>query len=77
MPKSLDEIHPGEILLKEFVEPIGLTLDQLAASLGWPLSLMNDFIQGSQSMTDDMAGSLGQFFSMDAQFWLQFAERLR
>lgn len=69
MSKALDEIHPGEILLKEFMEPRAMTPQQLASSLGWPVSRMTDLLQGSQSITDDIALSLGQFFNTDAQFW--------
>lgn len=67
--KALDAIRPGEILLKEFMEPNSISPQQIAASLGLPIDCMTDILQGSQSMTEEMAAELGLFFKMDPQFW--------
>lgn len=64
------EIVPGEILLKEFILPRGLTVEQVAGSLGLPLSRMMDLVHGSHPITNDIAVHLGSFFDMDAGFWL-------
>jgi len=68
--EKLDEIHPGEILLKEFIEPCGITPEQLAASIGLPYKRMNALVQGSQPVTEDIARSLGLFFNMESSFWI-------
>lgn len=65
----MTEISSGEILLKEFCEPKGITLEQLAAHIGLPPHRMNDLAQGIQPITDDIALSLGLFFNMEAGFW--------
>lgn len=67
--KTLDAIRPGEILLKEFIEPSAITLQQIASSHGWPMNLVTAAIDGSQVITDDIATGLGRFFSMEPQFW--------
>jgi addiction module HigA family antidote len=67
--KTLDTIRPGEILLKEFIEPNAITLQQIASSLGWSLSLITAVVDGSQPITDDIATGLGRFFSVEPQFW--------
>ena len=67
---KLDEIHLGEILLKEFIEPSGITPEQLAASIGLPYDRMHALVQGSQPVTEDIALGLGQFFKMRSSFWI-------
>jgi addiction module HigA family antidote len=69
MMKALDAIRPGEILLKEFMEPNSISPQQIAISLGWPINRMTDLVQGSQPITEDIALGLGLFFKIDAQFW--------
>jgi len=68
--EKLDEIHPGEILLKEFIEPSGITPKQLAASMGLPFQSMRALVQGSQPVTEDIALGLGRFFKMESSFWI-------
>ncbi|HEY8100325.1 MAG TPA: HigA family addiction module antitoxin [Burkholderiaceae bacterium] len=69
MNKSLDEIHPAEILTKEFLAPRGITPEQLVVMLGWPESYLVELLSESLAITDDIALSLGLFFNMDAKFW--------
>lgn len=69
-PAFTKEIHPGEILLKEFIEPRNLTPEQLAADLDWPPSRMAALLQGIQPISAEIALSLGLFFNMEAKFWL-------
>jgi len=68
--KLLDEIHPGEILLEEFMNPMGITARQLAADIDVPPSRISDIVNAARPITADTALRLGLFFSMDPRFWL-------
>ncbi|OWQ85730.1 addiction module antidote protein, HigA family [Roseateles aquatilis] len=70
MAKLLDEIHPGEILLEEFMKPMKLTARQLAADIDVPPSRVSDLVNCQRPITVDTAMRLGLFFSMDPRFWL-------
>lgn len=70
MAKLLEEIHPGEILLEEFMKPMKLTARQLAADIDVPPSRVSDLVNGQRPITVDTAMRLGLFFSMDPRFWL-------
>ena len=63
-------IHPGEILLTEFMEPLGLTAYRLAKEIGVPLPRIYDIVRGKRSISADTALRLGVFFGLPAQFWL-------
>ena len=67
---SLNEIHPGEILLEEFMKPMGITARQLSSDMDVPPSRISDIVNGTRSITADTALQLGLFFSMDARFGL-------
>ena len=68
--KLLDEIHPGEILLEDFMKPMGITSRQLAADIDVSPSLISEIIHGTRPITADTALRLGLFFSMEPRFWL-------
>ena len=70
MTKLLDEIHPGEILLEDFMKPMGITARQLAADIDVSPSRISEIIHGTRSITADTALRLGIFFTMDPRFWL-------
>lgn len=70
MSKPLDEIHPGEILLEEFMKPLGITARQLSADIDVPPSRISEIIHGHRPITTDTAVRLGIFFSMEPEFWL-------
>jgi antitoxin HigA-1 len=63
-------IHPGEILLTEFVEPMGLTSYRLAKELGVPLPRVYDIVKGKRAISADTALRLGAFFGLPPQFWM-------
>ena len=67
MTKLLDEIHPGEILLEEFMKPMGITARQLASDLDVPPSRISEIVHGSRPITVDTAMRLGIFFTMEAR----------
>ncbi len=70
MAELLDEIHPGEVLLEDFMKPMGITSRQLAADIDVPPSRISDIVRGQRPITVDTAMRLGLFFRMDARFWL-------
>ena len=63
-------IHPGDILLTEFLEPMGLTPYRLAKEIGVPLPRVNDIVRGKRGISADTALRFGVFFGLPAQFWL-------
>jgi len=68
--QQLDEIHPGEILLEEFMKPMNTSINQLTEALDLPLSQINAIINGKLPIAMDVALRLGKFYSMDPKFWL-------
>jgi antitoxin HigA-1 len=67
---KLSAIHPGEVLLEEFLKPINLSQNQLALALRVPARRINEIIQGKRRITADTALRLGYYFNMSARFWL-------
>lgn len=63
-------IHPGEILLTEFMEPLGLTAYRLAKELRVPAPRVGDIVRGKRAISADTALRLGIYFCLPAQFWL-------
>ena len=70
MTKLLDEIHPGEILLEDFMKPMDITARQLAADIDVSPSRISEIVNGTRPITADTALRLGLFFSMEPRFWL-------
>jgi addiction module HigA family antidote len=70
MFELLDEIHPGEILLDDFMKPMGISARQLAADIDVSPSRISELVHGSRPITADTALRLGLFFSMEPRFWL-------
>jgi antitoxin HigA-1 len=68
--KLLDEIHPGEILLEDFMKPMSITARQLAADMDVPPSRISDIVRGQRPISADTALRLGLFFSMEPRYWL-------
>ena len=66
----LKDIHPGEILLEEFMKPMGITARQLSSDMDVPPSRISDIVNGARPISADTALRLGLFFTMDARFWL-------
>lgn len=63
-------IHPGEILLTEFMQPMGLTAYRIAKEIGVTLPRVNDIVRGKRAISADTALRFGVFFGLPAQFWL-------
>jgi len=70
MTKLLDEIHPGEILLEEFMKPMGITARQLASDIDVSPSRISEIVNGMRPISVDTALRLGIFFSMEPRFWI-------
>jgi addiction module HigA family antidote len=70
MPDRLVEIHPGEILLEDFMKPMGISARQLAADIDVSPSRISEVVNGHRPITADTALRLGLFFSMEPRFWL-------
>lgn len=70
MAKLLTEIHPGEILLEDFMKPLGITARQLSADIDVPPSRVSEIVNGNRPITPDTALRLGLFFSMEPRFWM-------
>jgi len=68
--KKLAPVHPGEILQKEFLEPLGLSQNRLALALHVPARRINEIVLGKRAVTADTALRLARYFKMSPQFWL-------
>lgn len=70
MSKLLDEIHPGEILLEDFMKPMGITARKLSADIDVSPSRISEIVNGARPITADTALRLGIYFGMEPRFWL-------
>ena len=67
--QKLDPIHPGEILLEEFMRPMGVTTNQLARELDVPAGRISAITNGKRAITADTALRLGRYFGVSAETW--------
>ena len=63
-------VHPGEILLEEFLKPMGISQNRIALDIRVPPRRINEIVHGKRRITADTALRLGRYFGMSAQFWL-------
>ena len=70
LPKNRPPSHPGEMLLKEFLTPSGITQLELARHLGWTYARLNEIINGRRGITADSALALGDALGTGPEFWL-------
>jgi addiction module HigA family antidote len=68
--KAHPSIHPGEILMKDFPEPMGVTQYRLAKSMNVPQRRIGEIVHGKRAITADTALRLGHAFGIEPQFWL-------
>jgi addiction module HigA family antidote len=73
--KKLSPIHPGEILLEEFLEPMGISQYRLAKDISVPPRRINEIVHGNRSITADTALRLSRFFGTSERFWLNLQVR--
>ena len=67
---KLNPVHPGEVLLEEFLKPIGLSQNRLALDIGVHARRINEIVLGKRSVTADTALRLARYFGTSPQFWL-------
>jgi len=70
LPKKRPPTHPGEMLLKEFLEPLGLTQKVFAEHLGWTYARLNEIVNGRRNLSADSALTLGEALKTGPEFWL-------
>lgn len=68
--RKLRPVDPGEVLLEEFLKPLGLSQNRLALDIGVPPRRINEIVLGKRGITADTALRLGRYFKMSPQFWL-------
>jgi len=68
--RDLPPVHPGEILLEDFLKPMGITRYRLAKSIGVPQRRIDEICAGKRAITADTALRLARFFGTDAQSWM-------
>ena len=73
--QTLSPVHPGEILLLEFLEPMELSQYALAKAIGVPPRRINEIVLGKRAISADTALRLGRYFGMEPQFWLNLQSR--
>ncbi len=70
MPKRLAPVHPGEVLLEEFLEPMGLSQYRLAKEIHVPARRINEIVHGTRGVSADTALRLARFFGTSERFWM-------
>lgn len=75
MPKKLRPIHPGEILLKEFLEPMGITQYRLSKDITVAPRRINEIVHGKRAITADTALRLSRYFGTTERFWMNLQTR--
>lgn len=70
IPKNRVTTHPGTILLKEYLEPMGLTQKELADHLAIPIQRVNEIVKGKRGVSPDTAWLLSEAFDTSPEFWL-------
>jgi addiction module HigA family antidote len=68
--RKLKSVHPGEVLLKDFIEPMGLTRYKVAKGTGVPQRRIDEICSGQRAVSADTALRLGRFFGIDPQVWM-------
>jgi addiction module HigA family antidote len=68
--RSMAPVHPGEILLEDFLKPMGITQYRLAKSIGVSQRRIGQIVSGQRAITADTALRLARFFGTDAQSWM-------
>jgi len=75
MNKKLDPIHPGEILLEEFLIPMKISQYRLAKDINVPARRINEIVLGKRAITADTALRLSEYFGMSEKFWMNLQVR--
>jgi addiction module HigA family antidote len=73
--REIAPIHPGEILLEEFLKPLKMTMHELALALRVPANRIGQIVEGQRSVTPDTALRLGRYFGTGPEFWINLQAR--
>ena len=73
--KKLPPIHPGEILMEEFLKPMKLSQYRLAKDISVPARRINEIVHGKRSISPDTALRLSRYFGMSERFWMNLQAR--
>jgi len=73
--QTLPPIHPGEILLEEFLQPLGISQYRLAKDIGVPPRRINEIVQGKRAISPDTALCLSRYFGLSERFWINLQTR--
>ena len=73
--KKQPPVHPGEVLLEEFLEPMGISQYRLAKDVSVPARRINEIVHGTRSITADTALRLARYFGLSERFWLNLQAR--
>lgn len=73
--KLYPPVHPGEVLMEDFIKGFGITQNKLAVSIGVPPRRINEIVHGKRAITADTALRLGRYFGIDPQYWLNLQSR--
>lgn len=68
--KMIEPIHPGEILMEEFLKPMDITQYRLAKAISVPARRINEIVHGKRAVSADTALRLGRYFGTSAEFWI-------
>jgi len=74
MGRKLKNVHPGEVLGEEFLEPLDISAYRLAKEIGVPATRVSEILHGRRAITADTALRLAKYFGMSAKFWLGLQE---
>ncbi len=66
----IDVIHPGEVLMEDFIEAFGITQNRLAVAIGVPPRRINEIVHGKRGITADTAIRLARYFGTSEEFWM-------
>lgn len=70
MAEKLPNVHPGEVLLKDFLEPLGISQSRLAREISVPPRRINEIVLGKRAIASDTALRLARYFGTSERFWL-------
>ena len=73
--QKLAPIHPGEILLEEFLKPMGISQYRLAADVSVPARRINEIVHGTRAISPDTALRLSRYFGLSERFWMNLQAR--
>lgn len=75
MPPVMPPIHPGEVLMDEYLEPLGVTQHRLAVAIGVPPRRINEIVHGKRRITADTALRMARYFGTSERFWMNLQGR--